>query len=714
MLTPPRAATRDYVRTQHGDQVKDEFAWFADTADPEFRAYLEAENAYADEITAPLAEFRERLVGEIKSRVKETDLSVPVSHRGWWYYSRTQEGHQYGAECRVADVPGEPMPRPEPGCPLPGEQVLVDGEVEAAGSDYLALGACEVSPDSELVAFAVDRAGDERFDVVVRRIEDGTVVDATLTGVGYGLVWSADSSYLVYVRVDEAWRPHEVWLHRVGTDPTQDELLLTERDERFWLGIGQSRDERWLVVSAASKSTSECWLGDLELACPKLVSVAGRREGLEYDIEPDREGLFITHNATSPDFEVSWTSWQGVAVGGGQLSSDDPAAPEERWVSWLAPRAGVRFLGVDAFAGQVVVSLREGGLPSLRLARHEEGGLATWDDLLPLAPQEELFSISLAQNPSWRTDRLRVVYESFVTPKTVAEIRVSDISWTVLKQQEVLGGYRPERYVQSREWATAEDGTAVPLSIVRRADVDADGTAPAFMMVYGAYELSVDPWFSALRLSMLDRGVVFAVAHVRGGGEMGRSWYEQGRFTAKPTTFSDTVACARHLQERGWVAPGRLILQGGSAGGLTVGAAMNAAPELFAVVHADVPFVDPLTSMLDESLPLTVAEWEEWGNPVADQEIYACMKGYSPYENLRQVSYPAVLATTSLNDTRVLCTEPAKWVARLRSLAVEGQAPVLLRTDMSAGHGGRSGRYDAWRQYAYEAAFVLSRVGVTA
>lgn len=466
MFTPPRAATRDDVRTQHGDQVKDEFAWFADTSDPEFRAYLEAENAYADEVMAPLAELRERIVGEIKGRVKETDLSVPVSYRGWWYYSRTQEGHQYAAECRVADIPGEPMPRPEPGDPLPGEQVLVDGEIEAAGADYFALSACEVSPDTELVAFAVDRSGDERFDVVVRRIGDGVVVDEMLTGVGYGLVWSADSSYLVYVRVDEAWRPHEVWLHRVGTDSAQDELLLTESDERFWLGIGQSRDERWLVVSAASKTTSECWLGDLDCSHPELVSVAGRREGLEYDVEPDRDGLFITHNATSPDFGVSWAPWNvRQELAGAEVR---PSAPEEEWVPWLSPRPGVRFLGVDAFAEQVVVSLREGGLPSLKLARRQGQVMAVWEDLLLLAPQEELFSVSLAQNPSWEASALRVAYESFVTPKTLAEVQVADLSWTVLKQQEVLGGYRPECYVQSREWVTAEDGTAVPLSIVRR------------------------------------------------------------------------------------------------------------------------------------------------------------------------------------------------------------------------------------------------------
>jgi oligopeptidase B len=308
-----------------------------------------------------------------------------------------------------------------------------------------------------------------------------------------------------------------------------------------------------------------------------------------------------------------------------------------------------------------------------------------------------------------------VLHESFVTPKTLAEVDVATDAWTVLKRQEVLGGYDATAYVQRREWVRAADGVAVPLSLVHRAGVEPDGTAPVILYGYGAYEASMDPWFSIFRLSLLDRGVVFAVAHVRGGGELGRAWYDAGKLAAKPTTFTDMVACARHLHERGWCAPDRLAIQGGSAGGLTVGATLNLAPELFVAAHADVPFVDALTSMLDESLPLTVAEWEEWGDPLHDAAAYACMRSYTPYENIQPVAYPTILATTSLNDTRVLVAEPAKWVARLRAVATQDQEarPILLRTEMVAGHGGKSGRYDAWEQYAFEAAFLLTALGAT-
>lgn len=700
MPMPPRAESRATVRVHHDDQVVDDFAWMSDTADEQLHAYLTEENRFTDEVTAGLAPLREQIVAEIKSRTKETDLSVPVASRGWWYYTRTQEGHQYPSECRVPVVPGEPRPMPEPGNAWPGEQVILDGEVESAGGEYFAVGACEVDVAGELVAFAVDRSGDERFDVVVRRIDDGVVIDDGLRGVGYGLVWSFDSSYLIYTRVDEAWRPYQVWLHRIGRPVAEDELLLAEADERFWLGIGSSRDDRTLVVGSASKTTSETWLGDLGAERPVLASVAGRVTGWEYDVEPAGDGLLITHNAVSPDFEVCWAQF-------GQ--------PREEWVTWLPPQVGVRYLGVEAFAGHVVVALREGGLSGLRLARRDGAGLAGLGEPVSLAPEEELYTIATEANPEWESVSVRVVHESFVTPKTLAEVDVASGEWTVLKRQEVLGGYDPADYVQHREWVQAQDGAMIPLSFVHRAGVVADGTAPVLLYGYGAYEASLDPWFSVFRLSMLDRGVVFVVAHVRGGGELGRSWYNQGKLLAKPTTFTDMAACARHLHESGWCAPDRLGIAGGSAGGLTVGATLNLAPELFRVAHLDVPFVDALTTMLDETLPLTVAEWEEWGDPLHDPEAYALMKSYSPYENLRPVEYPAVLATTSLNDTRVSCAEPAKWVARLRTVATQDQQarPILLRTEMVAGHGGVSGRYDAWAQYAYETVFLLEALGAT-
>lgn len=762
MSTPPVAAVRPSVREHHGDLFVDQYAWLSRTDDSRTRAYLDEENAYTAAATAHLGPLREELVAEIRSRVKETDLSVPVLDRGWWYYSRTAAGRQYAAECRVEALPGQARPTPEPGVPLPGEQVLIDGDVEAAGGDYFALGACEVDRSGRLVAFAVDRRGDERFDVSVRRIEDGATLDDAVRGVGYGLVWTADGEHVVYTRVDDAWRPHEVWLHHLGSDPSADRLLLREPDERFWLSIGESRDGRWLVVSSAAKNTSEVWLADLtsladagsltdagsladaggvegeRRALPAFTSVAGRTEGVEYEVEPAGPGIFLTHNETSPDFGVDWAPLGERGPGAGQL------APREARVEWLSPTQGVRYLGVDAFAGQVVVARRADGLPQLALALPDASAATGWGEPEPMVIGDEtLATVALGANPQWRSESLRLVAESFVTPRSVLEYEVATGALTVLKRQEVPG-YDAAAYRQRREWVTAQDGTRIPLSVVYRSDlfdgsgrdgegVDGsgrggegiDGEGPwgrsedgpaAILYGYGAYEASLDPWFSVFRPSLLDRGVVFAVAHVRGGGEMGRSWYEQARLGAKLTTFTDMVACARHLIDRGWCAPDRLGLQGASAGGLTVGATLNLAPELFAVAHADVPFVDALSTMLDESLPLTVVERDEWGDPLHDADAYTCMRSYTPYENIRPVTYPAILATTSLNDTRVKVTEPAKWVAALRETVRQDpeERPILLRTEMEAGHGGRSGRYDAWEQYAFEAAFLLDRLGATA
>ncbi|MEP7160071.1 MAG: S9 family peptidase [Dermatophilaceae bacterium] len=725
MPTPPVAVVRPSVRTLHGDVFVDKYAWMSALDDSPTREHLDRENAYSAEATAHLASLRGLVVEEIRSRVKETDLSVPVLDRGWWYFSRTHEGRQYPAECRVPAVVDVARPDPAPGVPLAGEQVLVDGDVEAAGCDFFALGACEVSPLEDVVAFSVDRTGDERFDVVVRRVEDGLVVDDRLCGVGYGLVWSADSTRLVYTRVDEAWRPHEVWLHLVGDDPAHDRLLLTEPDERFWLSIEDSRDGRWLLVSAGSKNTTEWWVADLRglagIGAPDagpgaaLVSVAGRVDGVEYDVEPCGDSVLITHNATSPDFAVDWAP---LDLGGPQL-----AGSSERRRPWLEPVQGVRYLGVEAFAGHVLVAAREEGLARWALARPDPDGPGGWGTPEPLrVGDEDLVTLSVASNPRWDADTVRLVHESFVSPRAVVEYDVATGATEVLKRQEVPG-YDPDRYTQRRDWAIADDGVAVPISLTFRADLFPSGgpggpglgAPPAILYGYGAYEMSLDPWFSVCRPSLLDRGVVFAVAHVRGGGEMGRSWYEQGRLGAKPTTFTDVVACARHLRERGWCAPDRLALQGGSAGGLTVGATLNLAPELFVAAHADVPFVDALTTMLDESLPLTVVERDEWGDPLHDALAYGWMRGYSPYENIRPTTYPAILATTSLHDTRVRCAEPAKWVAALRSTVTQdlGARPILLRTEMAAGHGGRSGRYDAWEQYAFEAAFLLDRLRAT-
>ncbi|NHA66776.1 S9 family peptidase [Phycicoccus flavus] len=698
--TPPVAPRHPHVREHHGDRVEDPYWWMRDLESPELRAYLDAENAYAEAVTASLAPLRRAVFEEIRERVQEDDLSVPVASGPWWYLSRTAEGKQYASHVRVPRTEGDARPRPEDGT-LAGEEVVLDGNVEAGDSEFFAVGALTVSHDHRLVAFGVDTAGDERFDLVVREIASGRVLDDSVRGIGYGVELSRDGSFAFYTRLDDAWRPHQLWRHRVGGDPAEDVLVHQEDDERFWMGVGSSRDERWLMLVLGSKTTSEVHLLDAADPEGEWRVVAPRRDGVEYDVEPAADRLLVLHNADNPDSDLAWAPLE--------------ATSHEQWVPLLAAGDGERFTSVDAFDTATVLSLRTGGLPAVRVLPRDvtsvSGHGTPWDVAVDLA----VASVGLGDNPEPDQRAIQVVVESWVTPRTVLDVDLGTRESTVLKRQPVLGGFDPADYEESREWADAPDGTPVPVSVVRRRGVTPDGGNPGLLGAYGAYEISSDPYFSVARLSLLDRGVVHATAHVRGGGEMGRRWYDGGKMAAKTTTFTDTVAVARHLVSSGWVAPDRLGLEGGSAGGLLVGAVLNSAPELFAVAHAAVPFVDALTTILQPELPLTVGEWEEWGDPLHDAAVYAAMRAYSPYENVRATTYPAILATSSLHDTRVYVTEPAKWVARLRETVTNDPAerPIVLRTEMSAGHGGRSGRYAAWEQLAWEWAFVLDRLGAT-
>ncbi len=698
--TPPRAPRRRTVREHHGHVLEDPYAWMKDLEDPQLRAYLEAENAYAEARTEHLADLRAALFGEIRSRVKETDLSVPVASGPWWYLARTVEGRQYASHVRVPLT--DPAVRPDPeGGPAEGEQVVVDGNVEARDSEFFSMGALTVSADHRLVAFATDTTGDERFDLVVRDIATGAVLDDAITGIGYGCEFSRDGGFVFYTRLDEAWRPHQLWRHRVGSDPAEDVLVHQEDDERFWMGISSSRDERWLVLSLGSKTTSEVRLLRAEDPEGRWRVVAPRRDGVEYDVEPAGDRLLIVHNADDPDADLAWAPLE--------------ATDHTQWVPWLASGAGERFVGVDAFDTATVLTLRTEGLTALRVLPRDPGSASGHGEPWDVTVDQPVHSIGLGDNPEPDQRAIQVVVESWTTPRSVLDVDLATGERTLLKQQPVLGGFDPADYVELREWATAADGAGVPVSVVHRRGVQRDGTNPGLVTAYGAYEISSDPYFSVARLSLLDRGVVFAVAHVRGGGEMGRRWYDDGKLLAKGNSFSDTVACVDHLVSRGWVTHGRVGLEGGSAGGLLVGAVLNLAPERFRVAHAAVPFVDALTTILQPDLPLTVGEWEEWGDPLHDAEVYAAMRDYSPYENVRAVDYPAILATSSLHDTRVYVTEPAKWVARLRETVTNDleSRPILLRTEMSAGHGGRSGRYAAWEQIAWEWAFVLDQLEAT-
>ena len=690
----------EHVREHHGDRVVDPFEWLRDKDDPEVIAHLEAENAYAEAMTSHLEPLRGRIFDEIKSRTQETDLSVPAAYRGWWYYSRTFEGKQYAAQCRVRMVAGRGRPQLDPGVTLEGEQVLLDVNVEAQGHEFFSLGAFEVSSDGRRIAYAVDVEGDERFALRVKDIATGSVIDEAVSEIGYGAVWSLDGQHLFYTKIDETWRPHQVWRHEVGTSAQDDVLVFEERDERFWMGIGASRDDAWVIIQVGSKLTSEVLLLDAAAPLGDPRVVAPRRDGVEYDVEPAGDRLLIVHNANHPDFELA------------QAPLD--ASGHEQWSSLAEPAAGERLLGVEAFASHAVVSLRRDGLTALRVLPRDQSLASGFGQARDLVFEEPLYSVGTGNNPEYEASALQVVFESMVTPRTISDYDFATGELAVLKAQPVLGGYDSADYVQRREWATASDGTLVPISLVHRRDVEPDGTAPGLIYGYGAYEICIDPYFSVARLSLLDRGFVYAIGHVRGGGEMGRQWYDLGKMEHKRNTFTDFVACADHLVSSGWVAPDRLVAEGASAGGLLIGAVVNLAPSRFRAIHAAVPFVDALTTILDPSLPLTVPEWEEWGDPLHHEEVYKYMLGYTPYENIVAVDYPAILATTSLNDTRVYFVEPAKWVARLRETVTNDPAgrPILFRIEMVAGHGGQSGRYDAWKQYAWELAFLMDQVGV--
>ena len=686
--TPPIARQVPAERSHHGDTVTDEFSWLAEKDDPQTIAYLDAENAYTERATAHLATLRETLFEETKARTQETDLSVPTRKGGHWYYTRTVQGQQYGIQCRRAVLPGEvDPPATGDGAPLAGEEVLLDGNALAEGHDFFALGTFDISPDGRWLAFSTDFSGDERFTLKVKDLHTGEVLADEVPDAFYGSAWSADGSTLFYLTVDDAWRPHRVWRHSVG-GTGDDTIVYEEPDERFWVGIELTRSEKFIVIDAQSKITSEVRVIPADAPLSEPVVVAPRRQGVEYSVEHHGHRFLILHNDDAEDFALAYTS------------ADAPGD----WVPLIDHEPGVRLEAVDAFSRHLVVSLRRDGLTGLRVMG--DGSTDSYDIDFP----EPIYSVGLGSNPEYDTTSVRIGYTSMVTPDSVYDFDLVTRSMTLRKQKPVLGDFDAAAYEQHREWAVADDGTRVPISLVARKGTPRDGTAPLVLYGYGSYEASMDPWFSIPRLSLLDRGVVFAVAHVRGGGEMGRRWYEDGKMLAKKNTFTDFVACARHLVKASWTSADRLVARGGSAGGLLMGAIANIAPDAFAGIVAQVPFVDPLTSILDPSLPLTVTEWEEWGNPLESPDVYAYMKSYSPYENVAPHDYPAILAVTSLNDTRVLYSEPAKWVARLRSVAPQGS--YLLKIEMGAGHGGPSGRYDSWKEEAFITAWILDRVGV--
>ena len=698
-LTPPIAAKHPITREFHGCSFVDDYEWMRDKESAETLDYLRAENAYTEQETAHLEELTENIFQEVKSRVKETDMSVPSRRGQYWYYGRSVEGKNYGISCRVPVTEGaDPWTAPvipEEGAPE-GEEILLDANELAEGTEFFAMGASTVSDSGNLLAYSVDTAGDERFSLVIKDLRTGELLSDRLEGIFYGATWVGDD-YIFYTTVDDAWRPDTVWRHKVGTAQSEDVQVMHEADEHFNIGVGSIRSEKYLFIVIGSKLTSETWVLDRTDPEGEFQVLWQREAGVDYDVdyaEIDGQAYwFVTHNASGPNFTLATTP---LAVG-------EDLAPLRELDVLIPHREDVRLEGVDTYRDQVVVGYRRAGIGRAAIMDVRHG----WSEFKELNFNEELYTVSVGGNPEWDAPVLRVSYTSFIQPSQLFDYRVETGEYTLLKEQEVPGGYNKDDYVAYRMWTQASDGTQIPVSIVHRADLDRTKANPTLLYGYGSYEASMDPYFSVFRLSLMDRGMIFAMAHVRGGGEMGRTWYDSGKLLQKKNTFTDFIAVADDLIARGVTTADQMVAEGGSAGGLLMGAVANMAPDRFTAIQASVPFVDPLTSILKPELPLTVIEWEEWGDPYHDPEVYDYMKSYAPYENVTAQNYPDILAITSLNDTRVLYVEPAKWIAKLRDTAKGGQ--FLLKTEMVAGHGGVSGRYDKWRQNAFEYAWTINK-----
>ncbi len=673
MSTPPPAAIRPNAAEHHGIVRQDPYFWMRDVESPEVLEQLGAENAYSDEFFEELQPSIDELYRKIRSHICETDLSVPVDKGDWRYLTRTTEGEQYATHCRRRLTDGVEGP----------EQVYFDENEAALGGDYFDLGLFEVSPDGSQLAWSVDRDGSERFELWVRDLDSGQDRMVGPTEIGAGGTWTSDGAGLLVIRLDGAHRPFQIWL--VSLETGAETLLLQEDDEQFIVAVTRERDESFLQFSSVAARTNEVWVVPADRPLDPPRSLTGRTDGIESWVCHRSDRFYYVTNDGAKTFECR-SGPDGLAM----VDCDEVVVPAAD---------DTQLLGFDAFAHFGALFRRTGGTVGVELLN--------WDDhqLRPLPSDEELATMWPGSNPEFDTSFFRYGYSSLVTPTTVYRIpvNVADAKPTLLKQQPVPG-YDPQHYRSRRVWAAAEDGTKVPVSLLWRGDDELPQGRKCVMTVYGSYEVAIDPSFSPTRLPLLDDGYLLAIAHPRGGGELGRSWYTDALFANKPRTFSDTVACVAHLAELGVTAPGGVVLRGGSAGGLTVGAVMNARPDLLAGVVAEVPFVDVLNTMLDPTLPLTVGEYPEWGDPGSDPAIYDAIAGYSPYENVAPLSYPPLYATAGLSDPRVAVWEPLKWVSKLRDVAPDG-GPYVLRVEMGAGHGGPTGRYDAWRDEARTQAF---------
>lgn len=679
---PPIAAKKPKSIVIHGDERIDPYAWMQERDAPEVIAHLEAENAYAEEMTSSLAGLRETLYQEILGRIDQAETSVPVQRGDYFYYSRTEEGKQYPIHCR------------KKGSLDAEEAVILDLNVLAEGHDFLGLGAFEVSNDGNLLAYSVDTTGFREYTLHVLDLRTGTLGVERIPRVKT-VAWAADDRTLFYTVDDHAKRPYRLYRHVVGSDASNDTLLLEEADERFRLSVWLSRSKQYLFAHASSHTTSETHYLAADAPDGSFQRMAPRRQGHEY--YPDHRGdrFYIRTNDRGPNFRI--------------VSAPVGTPDETHWEQLVAHRDEVMLSSFAAFDGHYVMHEREGGLPHIRIGGIRNTGVLD-SKSHRIALPEPVYTVSADENPEMHTDVYRFQYESLTTPSSVFAYHVRERRLELLKETPVLGGYDRTAYGAERIHAKAADGTAIPISLVYRKDTPRNAGGPLLLQGYGAYGMSYPVGFSPARVSLLDRGVIVAIAHIRGGGEMGTRWHDAGRMFAKRNTFTDFIAAAEHLIAEGYTTRDTLAAFGRSAGGLLMGAVTNMRPDLFKAILTQVPFVDVLNTMLDESLPLTVGEFEEWGNPKIPEQ-YHYIKSYGPYTNIADRAYPSILVTTAYHDSQVMYWEPAKYVARLREHNT-GKNPVLFRINMEGGHGGSSGRYDQIRETAFDYAFLLDQLGI--
>ncbi len=677
----PSAPKRPQELSKHGDVRNDPWFWLRDIDDPGTLEYLKAENAYTEAIMEPERALQGALFEEMRGRIKEDDSTVPQKDGDYYYYTRFEEGNQYPIFCRKRlslDA---------------SEEAILDVNVLAKDLDYCRVGSMENSPDHKLLAYSMDADGSEIYTIYIKNLETGELLADAITNSYYSLEWANDSQTLFYDVLDENHRPVKILKHHLGADLAADELVYQEMDERFFVGVIKSSSKRFIYVAATGNNMSEWWYMDANDLRTSLTLIEPRREDFEYDVEDHGDRFLIRNNGDgAEDFKVSETPIASPA--------------SANWRDLVPHVLGRPIGGITVTRDHLILSSRDNGLPQIRVMEHATG------DSFDIAFDEEDYSVGVMEGREWDITTLRFSYSSMTTPATIYDYNIETHDRELKKQTEVLGDFSSEKYRSRRVLAPAEDGTLIPISLLYAKDTPLDGIAPLYLYGYGSYGIVVDSNFGSARLSLVDRGFIFAVAHVRGGMDLGWGWYENGKLLNKQNTFTDFIACAEYLVDQSYTEKGRIIASGGSAGGMLMGAVANLCPDLFKAIVADVPFVDVLNTMLDDTLPLTTMEYNEWGNP-NEKSFYDYIKSYSPYDNVKLQDYPHMLITAGISDPRVTYWEPAKWTARLRDSKTDSNL-LLLKIHMDSGHGGASGRFDRLKEVALEYAFALKVFGLSA